>query len=146
MRITVQADFALRVLMYVALKEGETVTIRDIAAHYAISRHHLAKVAQRLQQGGFLQTTRGRNGGLVLSRRPEHINVGEVFRLIETDRGVVECLQESGSCTLTPCCELRRVFREATAEFLRVLDSHSLADLIPLRQRSQMRQQLQIQA
>ncbi|HTF74853.1 MAG TPA: Rrf2 family transcriptional regulator, partial [Bradyrhizobium sp.] len=45
MRLTVYTDYALRLLMYLALKEDQLATIAEIAKSFAISRNHLMKVA-----------------------------------------------------------------------------------------------------
>lgn len=144
MRVTRHTDYALRVLIYVALKHGEAATIGEIAERYAISRNHLTKVAHHLARSGYLQTTRGKSGGLRLARPPEKIGLGAVFRDMESELGVVECMGEPGSCILDGGCELKKTFARATAAFLEVLDQQSLADLLPADNARQLRKLLAI--
>ena len=68
MRLTVYTDYALRLLMYLALKEDGLATIAEVAEAYQISKNHLMKVAYELGVAGDIETVRGRNGGLKLSR------------------------------------------------------------------------------
>jgi Rrf2 family transcriptional regulator, nitric oxide-sensitive transcriptional repressor len=68
MRLTLHTDFALRVLIQVALKDGTLTTIKDIAQAFNISKTHLMKVVNDLSQKGYLDTVRGRNGGVRLMR------------------------------------------------------------------------------
>ncbi|MDO8380328.1 Rrf2 family transcriptional regulator [Phenylobacterium sp.] len=131
MRLTVYTDFSLRVLMYLALPRDRLPTIAEIAASYGISRNHLMKVVYQLGLAGYIETVRGKNGGLRLGRPPEDIILGEVVRRTEPDMALVPCFDPAnGACVITPACKLRRALHEARAAFLDVLDGYSLADLV----------------
>lgn len=130
MRLTLHTDYALRVLIQVGLREGELTTIKDIATSFDISKHHLTKIVNDLSQKGYLDTVRGRNGGIRLMRKPRDINVGQVVRDTEDRLDVIECLGHSGYCRIERACVLRTALRRATDAFLAVLDQHTLADLI----------------
>jgi Rrf2 family nitric oxide-sensitive transcriptional repressor len=133
MRLTLHTDYALRTLIYLGLRPGRRVSIRDIAKSYRISENHLVKVVHNLGRGGFLQTTRGKGGGLQLARPPEEIRIGDVVRFTEEDMALVTCFQapaEGGGCALLNICRLQSLLGEALAAFMAVLDSRTLADLI----------------
>ena len=66
MRLTLHTDFSLRVLIQVGLNDGNLTTINDIAQSFGISKAHLMKVVNDLSQKGYLETVRGRNGGIRL--------------------------------------------------------------------------------
>lgn len=131
MRLTAYTDYSLRVLMYLALNEERRPTIAEIAAAHGISRNHLMKVAYDLGQAGYVETVRGRNGGLRLGRAAEAIGLGEVVRLTEPDMDLAPCFAASTTvCAVQPACRLRSVLALAVKAFLEVLDRHSLADLV----------------
>jgi Rrf2 family nitric oxide-sensitive transcriptional repressor len=131
MRLTVYTDYALRVLMYVAVRPEPLPTIGQIANAYQISRNHLMKVVYELGQAGYLETVRGKNGGLRLACRPEDIGLGRLVRETEPDMALVPCFDPiSAKCAITPACRLRGVLAEAKTAFLDVLDGYSLADLV----------------
>jgi Rrf2 family transcriptional regulator, nitric oxide-sensitive transcriptional repressor len=130
MRLTLHTDFALRVLIQVALNEGKLTTIKDIAESFAISKHHLMKIVNDLSQKGYLDTVRGRRGGIRLMRKPRDINIGQMVRDTEDRLDVIGCLDQIGYCRIERACVLRGIFRDATDAFLAVLDGHTLADLI----------------
>jgi Rrf2 family transcriptional regulator, nitric oxide-sensitive transcriptional repressor len=130
MRLTLHTDYSLRVLIHVALREGQLTTISDIAESFNISKHHLMKVVNDLSQKDYLDTVRGRNGGIRLTRKPRDINIGQVVRDTEDRLDVLECLGQAGYCRIQRACVLRGILREATDAFLGVLDDHTLADLI----------------
>lgn len=130
MRLTLHTDFALRVLIQVGLNDGKLTTINDIAKSFDISKHHLMKVVNDLGQKGYLDTVRGRNGGIRLMRQPREISIGQVVRDTEDNLDVIGCLGQKGYCRIERVCVLRGVLREASDAFLAVLDAHTLADLI----------------
>lgn len=130
MRLTAYTDYSLRVLIRLALRPGSLATIGEIARIYAVSEHHLMKVVHQLGLAGYVETVRGRGGGLRLAKNPEDINVGEVVRRMEPDFGIVACFRGSGSCAIEPACVLAEALDQALAAFMAVLDRYTLADLI----------------
>ena len=132
MRLTRYTDYALRVLTYLGLKrDDELATIKEIADRYGISENHLMKVVHRLGQAGFIDTVRGRQGGMKLARLPSEINIGEVVRHCEDDLRIVECFDSAtSSCPIASACALPSILDEALAAFLAVLDRYSLTDLL----------------
>lgn len=131
MRLTLHTDYALRVLMYVGVKGNTLSTIPEIVDHFDISRGHIMKVVHHLGRLGYLDTIRGKGGGIRLARKPSQINVGAVVRDMEEELAVLGCLQGSeGYCCIEQCCVLRSALRDATSAFLATLDRYTLADLI----------------
>lgn len=130
MRLTLHTDYALRVLIQTALNDGKLTTINDVAEAFGISKHHLTKVVNDLSQKGYLDTVRGRNGGIRLMRKPREINIGQVVRDTEDRLDVIECLHRAGYCRIERACVLRGALSEAIEAFLSVLDTYTLADLI----------------
>lgn len=131
MRITSYTDYSLRVLMYLALNGDEQATIREIADSYQISKNHLMKVVQDLNNKGYLIALRGKNGGIRLNGDPENINIGALVRDMEQDLALVECFGGDNTCIITPACHLKKILAEALEAFFKALDGYSLADLLP---------------
>ena len=129
MRLTVYTDYALRLLMYLAVKDDGLATIAEVADSYGISKNHLMKVAHQLGQAGYVATVRGRGGGLRLAKQVEAIRLSDVVRRTEPDMAVVECLSSDNACCLGPACRLRHTLQRALAAFMAVLDDVTLADL-----------------
>lgn len=130
MRLTTFSDYTLRVLMYLGLRGTELSTIAEIADAYGISKNHLMKVVNQLATWGYVETIRGKNGGLRLHGNPANINIGEVVRNSEKGSALVECFQSSGDCRIEPVCRLRGALGKATEAFYKALDEYSLADLL----------------
>src|ERR1700740_874163 len=135
MRLTLSTDYALRLLTLVGIEPDRLVTTEEVADRFHIPKNHLMKVAYQLGQAEYLETVRGRNGGLRLGKAPDQIVVGEVVRTMEPDFAVVECESPTGYCRIAPCCTLRSAMREAVQAFLEKLDEYTLADLLRPRSR-----------
>lgn len=131
MRLTLHADYALRVLLYLATHQDRYVTTAEISEVYNISRNHLVRVVQKLGKVGFVNLQQGRSGGIVLAVDPKQITLGQVFRLTEPDFYLVECFDHKrNTCPITPVCALQSVLYEAKNAFLAVLDKYTLQDTI----------------
>ena len=130
MRLSVHTDYALRTLMYLAAHEGHH-SISEIATQFGISKNHLMKVAGRLVSEGFVDSVRGRSGGLLLSQPADTINVGKVVRRFEDSGSFVECFDKANNaCVITPVCGLRHILADGVEAFMQHLDGFTLADLI----------------
>lgn len=130
MRLSVQTDYALRTLMFLAVKDGHH-PIAEIARQYGISKNHLMKVAQRLAAEGFVESLRGRSGGLQLARPAAMLNVGIIVRIMEDMGNFVECFDPAtNQCVVTPSCGLRHALAGAVEAFTQHLDQFTVADLI----------------
>jgi Rrf2 family nitric oxide-sensitive transcriptional repressor len=130
MRLTAYTDYSLRVLIRLALRPHALATIGEIARAYEVSEHHLMKVVHQLGVAGYVETVRGRGGGLRLATEPGEINVGEVVRRMEPDFGLAACFRGSEHCAIESACNLAEALRAALAAFLQVLDRYTIADLI----------------
>jgi Rrf2 family nitric oxide-sensitive transcriptional repressor len=127
-------DYALRVLMMLAVRAPARVPTSQIAATYGLSENHLSKVATQLAREGFVVSERGRGGGLTLARAAEQINVGAVVRAMKRDSPVVECFGSNKSCLILPACGLRTPLAQAQEAFFATLDGYTLADVTQARQ------------
>ena len=131
MRLTSFTDYALRTLIYLGLHADRLSTIDEICEAYDIPRNHLAKVVHLLGGSGWVQTVRGKGGGLRLAAAPDQINIGHAVRLTESDFHLVECFDRvNNRCVLSPACRLKSALSQATDAWFAVLDELTLADLL----------------
>jgi Rrf2 family nitric oxide-sensitive transcriptional repressor len=131
MKLTVHTDYALRMLMSLAVLDDRLVTIDELARRHHVSKNHLMKVAQTLVQLGLVRSVRGRAGGLRLARKPAEIRMGAVVRQLEDDMRLVGCLgEEPHDCILSGACRLTGALARALEAFLAELDKLTLADLV----------------
>ena len=129
MRLTRYTDYAMRVLLYLGVRQDRLCSIAEIAQAYGISQNHLMKVVSDLVSAGYLVSVRGRFGGVRLARPPDQINVGAVVRHTEDGFDLVDC----GSCIIAPACGLTGALHQALAAFMKVLDGYTLEGLLSRR-------------
>ncbi|MGM9924943.1 MAG: Rrf2 family transcriptional regulator [Bacillus sp. (in: firmicutes)] len=130
MRLTSYTDYSIRVLLYLTIHDNKLSTIQDIAEAYGISKNHLMKIIYNLGKLGYIETIRGRNGGIRLAKLPADINIGLLVRETEEDFNIVECFSnDHNNCPLTSICRLKGVLHQAMLAFLQVLDAYTLDDL-----------------
>lgn len=122
-------DYALRVLMTLAVRAPARVPTSEIATIFGLSENHLSKVATQLVREGFAASERGRNGGLTLAHPADQIRVGAVVRAMKRNDPVVECFGIDKSCLILPACGLREPLAQAQEAFFTTLDSVTLADV-----------------
>lgn len=131
MRLTIRTNLAMRALMHCGVNDGRTVRKSEIAAACNASENHLGVVIHQLAQAGFIETHRGRGGGVRLARTAEGISVGAVFRVFEAGVPFAECFAGAeNQCPLATCCRLRCHLARALEAFYAALDEVTLADLI----------------
>lgn len=130
MRLTLHTDYALRALILLASAGQQGSTALEIASRHGVSANHMQKILQRLRALGFVETVRGRGGGVRLARPAGDIVIGDVVRGCEPELSPAECFNPAGSlCRLTGACRLKGVLAEALAAYLAVLDRYTLSDV-----------------
>jgi len=129
MQLTRQTDYAIRVMMFLGIQQDDRlVTISDIAEHFDISRNHLMKIVHKLGQMEYIQTVRGKYGGLRLERSTKSVNLGQLVKDFETTLEVVDC--QKLTCPIAGACELKPMMQKAQDAFLAVLNDYTLQDLL----------------
>lgn len=131
MRLTTLTDYAMRLLIYVGQHPDRLCTIAEVAQAHGISEPHLMKVTHRLAQSGWLETVRGKHGGIRLARPAHEIRLGDVVRDTENDLTLVECFSGASDCRLVGQCRLAGILQGALTQFLSYLDNYTLADILP---------------
>jgi Rrf2 family nitric oxide-sensitive transcriptional repressor len=131
MKLTLFTDYSIRVLLYLGTRPERLCSIAEIARGYRISHNHLMKVVNKLAREGYVESVRGRGGGIRLGRVPEAINLGALVRDTEDGFDLADC----GGCVVAPACGVTGVLGEALEAFLAVLDRYTLADMLSSRLR-----------
>lgn len=131
MRVTTRTNLAIRALMVCAVNPDRIVRKYEIAEACNSSENHLAQVVNTLSQLGWVETHRGRAGGMRLAMPMHQIGVGAVFRAFETGIPFAECFDPgANTCPLISACRLREALEIALHAFHRALDTITLADLV----------------
>ena len=131
MNLTRHTDYGLRVLLYLAAVPDHRSSVPRMADFYQISANHLVKVVRKLSEHGFVETLRGKQGGVRLAQPSAAISIGEVVRRLENHFHLVECFEPAGrQCSVAGVCGLQGLLARAQEEFLQKLDDVTLVSLV----------------
>jgi Rrf2 family nitric oxide-sensitive transcriptional repressor len=129
MQLTTFTDYGLRALMYLQARQESICTVRAIADDYGISRHHMVKVVHRLGQLGYVESLKGKGGGIRLSRDAGGLRLGDLVAKLEANMHMVECFDpETNHCRITEVCRLKHYLKDASDAFITELNKRTLAD------------------
>ncbi|MGD1888398.1 MAG: RrF2 family transcriptional regulator [Cohaesibacteraceae bacterium] len=130
MRLSKQTTYAIRILLDCAHAMPHAVRSSEIADRQKISEYNIQKLVAQLASEGILSTARGRGGGIKLALDPEDINLGQILRVTEPTRIVVDCFGDPVDCAVRQITPVNRIFASAYEGFVEVLDRYTLADLL----------------
>jgi len=144
MHITRFTDYSLRILLYMAAKDGKLSTIQEMANAYEISKNHLMKIVQDLNSRGYVHAVRGKNGGVTLNKSPAEINVGKLVNELEGKSNLLECFGPDNKCVIANSCRLKKPFAQAVNAFYKALEEYTLQDILSVTDIDDMCQVLNI--
>lgn len=131
MQLTRFTDYGLRTLMYLAARPEEKSSVKEISEHYGISRNHLVKVVHRLSQLGYIETMKGKGGGIKIAQGTEKLRLGDLITQLEPNMNMVECFDaKTNTCRITGSCQLKHYMFEATNSFVDTMNKYTLADTV----------------
>jgi Rrf2 family nitric oxide-sensitive transcriptional repressor len=131
MRATLFTEYSFKVLMYLASKGDSLVTVSEIARECLMSKNHLVKVIQNLVRSGFINSVRGKNGGIYLARTPDQINLGDVARQTGMNLDGLDCFDTTGrECPFEIGCKLKNVIRDARLSYMATMDKYTLEHIL----------------
>ena len=138
MKISTKGRYALRLMLDLAYNDtGEYITIKSIAARQEISEKYLEQIITLLSRAKFVKSTRGAQGGYMLTRSPEEYTVGMILRLTEGSLATVSCLEDDkNECSRSGNCVTLEVWKKIDDTVSGDVDNITLSDLVE-KQRAQ---------
>jgi Rrf2 family transcriptional regulator, nitric oxide-sensitive transcriptional repressor len=130
-QLSLHADYALRVLVYLGTHPDRVVTTKEISGAYGISKNHLVRVIHTLAEQQYVAVHAGRSGGITLAREPGQIRLGDVIRSAEPSLRIAECFdRKTNTCPIAHVCSLKGMLNEALNAFLSTLNGYTVADVL----------------
>ncbi len=131
MKITTICRYGIRAMIELARNYGDNpVALKAIANKEEISRKYLDHIMSRLKTAGLVRVTRGVNGGFVLAHPPSEITLSNIFRVLEGDPSIVECVNNPDVCKRSRNCTAREIWIDMTVMIEEFLESRTLQDII----------------
>lgn len=130
MQISRKVDYALRAIIYLcAQKDGQPVSVKQIASNRRIPRKFLEKIIQDLIRSGLVKSHRGAHGGYTLARTPADVSFRDVIEAVEGPISINLCVTEQQDCSVLASCNMQRVWQEGQRRMLEFFADTTLADL-----------------
>jgi len=134
MKVSTRGEYGVRAMVTLAKSYGSgPMSITTMAKDSSVPYAYLEQLIVPLRKAGLVQSTRGAQGGYKLSRAPEAIRVGDVYRVMEGPVAPMDCVSEDPAdqtCPLIDGCQTRPVWVKVRDSIVDALDSMTLADLI----------------
>ena len=130
MQLTRFTDYSLRALMYLGNTPEKVCTVKEIAEFYAVSQNHMVKIVHNLSKLGYIQSSKGKGGGIKLLITPDKINLKGLVMQLEPNLYLVECFDlPNNRCSISNNCKLKQILHKSLGAFLEVLDQYTLEDI-----------------
>lgn len=131
MQLSLHADYALRVLIYLGAHPGRVISTQEISGAYGISKNHLVRVLHTLAEHRYVDIYAGRSGGVMLACDAGTIRLGDVVRNAEPNMRLAECFDgKTNTCPIASVCALKGMLNEALTGFLATLNQYTIADIL----------------
>lgn len=128
MQLTRFTDYGLRVLIHMCNQPQDSrVGLDFLAEHFNMNLHHLYKVSQRLSQLGWISSSRGKNGGILLEAHTREMSLADIVYELEETMTPIDC--DGIDCPIANRCKLQSVLGLASQAFRNVLAQYKLEDL-----------------
>lgn len=122
------ASIAIHSVVLIA-QSDKTMNVKMIAERTGSSRHHVAKILQRLVKEDYLSSVRGPHGGFKLIRDPKDITLLEIYETIEGHLSISECPMDNPICPFDKCI-MGNIVSEMTSRFREYLTENTLDQYI----------------
>ena len=132
MRITLESDYALRILTAMAGYEKIT-DAKTVSDDTSVTLRFTLKILHKLVQGGLVQSFKGVNGGYKLKVSPEDITLKTVIELIDGPIAIARCLDSGEGCSLNcdkSACDYHHIFDIISIELASKLNKITIKDVI----------------
>ncbi|MBQ8322001.1 MAG: Rrf2 family transcriptional regulator [Clostridia bacterium] len=132
MRITLESDYALRILTAMAMHEDVT-DAKTLSAETSVTQRFTLKILHKLVTGGLVNSYKGVRGGYRLKFPPSDITLKQVIELIDGPIVIARCLSDSEECSLKcdkTSCEYHHIFDTISADVAKKLEKITIYDVI----------------
>lgn len=131
MNLSKFTDYSFRSLLYLAQNDEKLCTVEELSSVLELSENHIKKIIHSLVKGGYVQSIKGRNGGIKLGKEPSNINMGEVLTYCEDFSKVLQCNKNKENCTFnSEKCMIKNITQRAIENFIKEFEKYTLQDVI----------------
>ena len=132
MQVSKTLDYAVRSLIYMCNKPGIRHSMKEISENQRIPLSYLAKIMRKLVKKGVVRSSVGPEGGYMLRRSPNRINLRDIYEAIEGEIRMVDCMNGENVCVFFDGCTQLPVWDKVQNSMIEILEGTTLQDMLPL--------------
>lgn len=112
MQLNITTDYAIRIILALANRDGEVVSSKDISMTMKIPQKYVLKITRSLVAAELIERRSGVYGGFLLARKPEEISLLEIVEVMEPTMRLNRCLEKDNYCSreATDNCPIRKFY------------------------------------
>lgn len=129
MHITLETDYAIRIVDYLARTEGR-VGAQAIAAQNDVTLRFSLKILRKLVSSGIVRSYKGSQGGYEIAKPLNEISMGDILKTIEGDYALSRCLKDGAKCTREDCCPYHKLYDEISTDVRQKLNAAKMDEMI----------------
>ena len=132
MRITLESDYALRIVTALAEK-NERVDAKTLSDQTSVTPRFTLKILHKLAVGNIVRSYKGVGGGYVLAASPKELTLKTVIELIDGPIAIARCIESEGGCALNhdkAACTYHHIFDYLSLDLAQKLDKITIQDVI----------------
>lgn len=131
MKLSTKGRYGVKAMFELALQYGgEPVSIKEIADKLNISDYYLEQLFGTLRKSGLVNSTRGAQGGYVLSKAPELITAADILNVLEGPIEISDCIADDMNCSRSNYCATRLLWIKISDSVNNVINSVTLQDML----------------
>jgi len=115
--------------MVLIAKADSKLNVIKISERTGSSKHHVAKVLQRLVKDDFLVSNRGPHGGFKLKKPANEISLLNIYESIEGRIEITDCPMDNPICPFDKCL-MGNIINDMTQGFKDYMASQKLSDYL----------------
>ena len=145
MLIPMRVDYAVRMLVFLAMQSEETYMPTSVVAkRQHIPEPYLLRISADLVRSGLIESRRGPGGGIRLAKSPSDITVGKVVDCVDHSFAAIDCLSEPDACLISGACSQRELWGDVEQMLLDYLFEIKIDDLARKQQKLEGAQKLDL--
>jgi Rrf2 family protein len=131
LRLSKKVEYALLAMQFIVARDGKIVSAKEISENLNISYEFLSKTLQALMKNGLISSTKGVNGGYLLSIDPKNTSISEVFDALDESKSIAKCMidDEPYICDRFSDCTLKHPLEKIQKKIEDVFKTTTLFEL-----------------
>lgn len=129
MNLSKTSQYALNILNYMVINEGELFNSQILHDKLKIPYQYLRRLLTKLSNKGLIKGGKGRGGGYIIAKKYDKIFLSDILEAAGEPEFFNSCIFGFENCLLAEQCKIHDRWSKARDEILNVLKTTNLSDI-----------------